>query len=256
MSEFLLEVKGLCKNFGGVQALSDVACNIPRGQIKAIIGPNGAGKTTFFNCLTGVERPSRGEISFKGKDISRQPPYRIATAGMARTWQTIKLFQHMTALENVLVGLHCRSHCGIASSLLRLPRQRREETDLVGRAMCMLEFFGIADFAHHPVDELPFMQQRHVEFARALVSDPEVLLLDEPAAGLNSRETMMLSEVIRSIRTRDISILLVEHDMSMVMDISDSVLVLDHGTPIAEGTPTEIQNDEHVIAVYLGTEVE
>ncbi len=252
----ILEIKEVGKEFGGLHALDGVNCAIPEGQIKAIIGPNGAGKTTLFNCLTGVDRPTRGSVIFEGKSISGLQPYEIAKAGLARTWQTIALFDHMTALENVLVGRHCRTSSGMFRSAFRFPSQRREEKQMRREAYDLLDSLGIADSAGKDVGQLTFLEQRRVELARCLASEPRVLLLDEPAAGLNTRETAELGDVIRNIRRRGITIVLVEHDMSLVMDLSDSVLVLDHGVPIAEGTPREIQADEKVIAVYLGEEVE
>jgi branched-chain amino acid transport system ATP-binding protein len=252
-SAVLLEVRDLSKRFGGVNALEDVSCSVRAGRIFAVIGPNGAGKTTFFNCLTGVERPTTGAIAFEGRALAGLPPHRIAAAGVARTWQTIRLFEHMTVLENVLVGCHCRGRSGILSSILRLPSQKREERELRAHALRHLEAMGIADLAHQAVGRLPFLKQRRVELARALASSPQLLLLDEPAAGLNTRESTELGTLIQMIRAGGVTIVLVEHDMSLVMEISDRVLVLDHGVPIAEGSPREIQENETVIAVYLGT---
>ena len=254
MTASLLEVRGLVKQFGGLRALDGVECSVPAGCIQAVIGPNGAGKTTFFNCISGIDVPTDGDILFDGVSIAGIAPHRIAETGIARTWQTIDLFENMTALHNVMVGRHCRTHCGMLSSALRLPAQRREEKQIRSDALCWMEMLGIADYADRPAGQLPFLQQRRVELARALASEPRLLLLDEPAAGLNTKETAELSEIIRLIRSTGVTILLVEHDMTLVMEISDNVLVLDHGTPIAEGPPREIQNDEHVIAIYLGDE--
>jgi len=252
-SAALLEVRGLSKYFGGVHALEGVSCRVEEGRIFAVIGPNGAGKTTFFNCLTAVERPTTGSIVFECAEIAGLPSHRIAAAGIARTWQTIRLFEHMSVLENVLVGCHCRGRCEMVSSVLRVPSQRREERRLRERALHCLEMMGIADLANQPVGRLPFLKQRRVELARALAAGPRLLLLDEPAAGLNTRETVELGDLIQAIRAGGVTIILVEHDMSLVMEHSDRVLVLDHGVPIAEGPPREIQENETVIAVYLGT---
>jgi branched-chain amino acid transport system ATP-binding protein len=250
----LLEVRNVCKRFGGLRALDDVNCRVSEGQVGAIIGPNGAGKTTLFNCLTGVDRPTSGSIRFLDREIGGMAPHRIAATGIARTWQTIRLFEHMSVLENVLVGGHCTGRCGMLGAALRLPGHYREERRMRLAAMECLDSLGIADLAPRSVGALPFLQQRRVELARALVSQPRLLLLDEPAAGLNSRETTALGDLILKIRDLGVTVVLVEHDMSLVMEISENVLVLDHGTPIAEGTPREIQNDPQVIAVYLGME--
>jgi branched-chain amino acid transport system ATP-binding protein len=252
----LLNALNISKRFGGVQALQGVCCQVQRGEIYSVIGPNGAGKTTFFNCLTGVARPTEGAIFYGQKEITGLPPHKVAARGLGRTWQTIRLFEHMTVLENVLVGCHTRGKCGMLDAVLRLPRQRREERLLRETAMGRLAELGIDHLADSPVGGLPFLKQRRVELARALAANPGLLLLDEPAAGLNTRETAELGDLIREIRDRGTTILLVEHDMTLVMDISDRVLVLDFGRPIAEGAPREIQDNEKVIAVYLGTEDE
>ncbi|MFW6286391.1 MAG: ABC transporter ATP-binding protein [Candidatus Sumerlaeota bacterium] len=254
MPELLLETHDLARHFGGIKAVEGVDCRVEDGQIYAVIGPNGAGKTTFFNCLGGVLEPTRGEILYKGERIDGLPPHRIAGKGLARTWQTIQLFAHMSVLENVLVGCHIRGGTGFAGSILRLPRYWREERRLREEAMARLADLEIADLAREPVSRLPFLKQRRVELARALAADPALLMLDEPAAGLNTRETAELGKLIQWVRERGITIVLVEHDMSLVMEISDRVLVLDHGRPIAEGQPREVQENEKVIAVYLGTD--
>ncbi|HBF33588.1 TPA: hypothetical protein DDW35_03385, partial [Candidatus Sumerlaeota bacterium] len=246
-AETLLHVQDLGKRFGGLQALGGVNCRVESSMIFSVIGPNGAGKTTFFNCLTGVEKPSSGTVHFKGKPTTALPPYKLAALGIARTWQTIRLFEHMTVLENVLVGCHPCGKSEMLSSALRLPWQRREEKELRRRALAQLERLGIAELANETVTRLPFLKQRRVELARALASGPSLLLLDEPAAGLNTRETAELGDLIRSIRADGVTVVLVEHDMSLVMEISDRVLVLDRGTPIAEGAPREIQEDPKVI---------
>jgi branched-chain amino acid transport system ATP-binding protein len=252
MSEALLETRDLARHFGGLKAVEGVECRVEEGQIYAVIGPNGAGKTTFFNCLGGVIAPTRGEILYKGERIDGLAPHQVAARGMARTWQTIQLFEHMSVLENVLVGCHVRGKTGFAGSILRLPNYWREERQLRAEALGRLRDLEIEHLANEPVSRLPFLEQRRVELARALAAEPGLLLLDEPAAGLNTRETAELGELIKTIRDRGITIVLVEHDMSLVMEISDRVLVLDHGQPIAEGKPREVQENEKVIAVYLG----
>lgn len=256
MPDGLLLVRHLSKRFGGVHALEGVDFHVPEGAIYAVIGPNGAGKTTLFNCLNGIVRPTTGEIEFAGRSIAGCAPHRVAQRGIARTWQTIRLFEHMTVLENVMVGCHPRSRSGFIPALFRLPPHGREERDILRWSMEQLALLDMAQHAQKPVSTLPFLQQRRVELARALAAEPRLLLLDEPAAGLNTRETAQLGALIREVRDRGITILLVEHDMSLVMEISDTVFVLDHGTPIAEGPPREIQENEKVIAVYLGTDEE
>jgi ABC-type branched-subunit amino acid transport system ATPase component len=250
----LLTTRNLAKHYGGIRAVDGVDCAIPEGAIYAVIGPNGAGKTTFFNCLGGVVKPTSGTIEFLGEPIGGIPSHRIAARGIARTWQTIRLFEHMTVLENAMVGCHTRGKSGVLSSIFGFPSQRREERRLRDEAMEQLTLMKLERYAESPVSALPFLYQRRVEMARALAARPRLLLLDEPAAGLNTRETAELGETIRDIRDGGVTVILVEHDMSLVMSISDRVLVLDHGVPIAEGAPREIQNDERVIAVYLGTE--
>jgi len=252
----ILEVRDLAKHFGGVRAVDGVSCRVPEGMIYAVIGPNGAGKTTFFNCLNGIEKPTSGSILFDGADITGLAPHRVASLGVARTWQTIQLFEHMTALENVMVGLHSRTRAGMLASMLRLPRHWRTERQARSEALARLDQLGIAELAGQHPGALPFLKQRRIELARALASEPRLLLLDEPAAGLNSRETAELGELIHSIRESGVTVVLVEHDMSLVMEISDRVFVLDHGTPVMEGTPREVQEDPRVIAVYLGEDDE
>ncbi|MFP4381050.1 MAG: ABC transporter ATP-binding protein [Candidatus Sumerlaeia bacterium] len=250
----LLNVQNLSKRFGGVQALQGVNCAVEEGEIFAVIGPNGAGKTTFFNCLTGVVKPTEGAVYFRDYEITGQASHKVAARGIARTWQTIRLFEHMSVLENVLIGCHTQGRCGMFSSVLRLPVQRREEKRLREIAMEQLRLMQIDELANEAVGGLPFLKQRRVELARALAADPGLILLDEPAAGLNTRETAELGRLIRELRDRGVTVVLVEHDMSLVMEISDRVLVLDFGKPIALGAPREVQEDEKVIAVYLGVE--
>jgi len=254
--QILLEVCDLEKRFGGLTAINQVSFAIRSGQIKAVIGPNGAGKTTLFNVLTGVLSPESGEIRFRGTDISGMKPHLIAVRGMARTFQIIKIFGDMTVLENVMTGCYLRSKTGIMGAALHLPSVGREERRITQKSIRLLDDVGLADRAGSPAAALPLGQQRMLEIVRALASEPVLLLLDEPAAGLSGPETQNLAELIVRIRDSGVTVLLVEHDMSLVMDISDEVLVLDYGRKIAEGTPREIQNDKKVIAAYLGEEAD
>ncbi len=252
MDGALLEAKGLCRSFGGIHAVRDVGFRVREGDIKAIIGPNGAGKTTLFNLIAGTLRPDGGTVRFRGRSIAGWKPHSIAALGIARTFQTTKLFGRMSVLENIMVGRHTRTRAGIIAGLLNLPRTWREEREIRERSMAILEDFGLAAHAHEAAGSLAFGLQRLVEFARALAAEPTLLLLDEPAAGLNIYETAELSERIAKIRDRGVTCILVEHDMSLVMNISDEVLVLDQGRKIAEGPPREIQRDPEVIRIYLG----
>ncbi len=248
----LLEVLQVQRRFGGLLALDRVSFTVTAGQIKGIIGPNGAGKTTLFNVVSGILAPTAGTISLDGVAIAGRRPCEIAAQGVARTFQNVSLFGRMTARENVLVGLHLRGRAGLLGALLRLPRQRREERALQAQATEWLELAGVAEYADTPVDALSFGRRRMVELARALAAQPRLLLLDEPASGLNPRETRELAGLIRRIRDRGVTILLVEHDMSLVMAVCDSILALHFGVPIAEGTPAEVRADPRVVAVYLG----
>ncbi|MCL5959066.1 MAG: ABC transporter ATP-binding protein [Chloroflexi bacterium] len=248
----LLEMNGVRKSFGGLLAVFDVSFQVQRGQIKAVIGPNGAGKTTIFNLLCGIETVSAGLISFDGRDVTRLPSHVIAHLGMARTFQTVRLFGKMTVLQNVMVGRHCRSRSEVLASGLLLPGARREEREIAEKALELLDFVGLAPRVAERAYDLPYGQQRLLELARALATEPKLLLLDEPAAGLNDAETGALSDLIRRVRDRGVTVLLVEHDMGLVMDISDEVVVLDHGEKIAEGPPDAISTDERVIEAYLG----
>ena len=250
----MLEIQGLCRSFGGVQAVCDLTTGIEDDSITSMIGPNGAGKTTAFNMVTGLLPPSTGRIFFEKTDITRMPPHRIAALGIGRTFQNIRIFPHMSALENVMVGMHTRSRTGMIAAAFCLPGVRREERFIRDEAMKQLAFSGLEPYAGLPAGSLAFGQQRLLEIARALVSSPKLLLLDEPAAGLNSQETLKLADLIRSIRDSGITVFLVEHDMELVMNISDSVIVLDNGVLITHGTPSDVQNNPEVIAAYLGEE--
>ena len=252
MDSPLLEVRGLHRRFGGLHAVHDVSFAVPRGAIKAIIGPNGAGKTTLFNLIAGTLPCHGGEVLFRGRPITGWKPYAIAGLGIARTFQTTQLFPRMTVLENVMVGRHPRTRCGLLTALFYPPRVWREERRTEQEALAILDDMGLRAHAREVTANLTFGRQRIVEFARALATEPELLLLDEPAAGLNVHETQELAELIRKIRRRGITCLVVEHDMSLVMDISDEILVLSQGRGIAEGPPHAIQANPEVIRTYLG----
>ncbi|HEV7459816.1 MAG TPA: ABC transporter ATP-binding protein [Solirubrobacteraceae bacterium] len=253
-SEDLLVSKSVSKVFGGLVAVSDVDFSIPRRSIVSIIGPNGAGKTTFFNMLTGLYKPTTGVIAFDGKNVAGERPDRILALGVARTFQNIRLFATMTALENVLVGEHARLHAGLFGSLMRLPRQRREEREAHEKALEMLDYVGLRrEVADQLAINLSYGDQRRVEIARALASDPKLLLLDEPTAGMNPQESGRLTDFMRQLRDdKDLTILLIEHDMKVVMGVSERVTVLDHGEKIAEGDPQSVRADKRVVEAYLG----
>jgi len=250
----LLETESLSKSFGGVHAVQEVSFSVRPGQIKGIIGPNGAGKTTLFNLITGVYRPDRGSIRFDGETCAGLAPYQMAERGIARTFQNVELFERMSVLENVMVGRHPRTRAGFISAAFRLGRARGEERLIREKSLEILGFVGIADKGDWASSALPFGLQRVVEIARALATEPRLLLLDEPASGLNAVETRDLGRLLGRIRDRGITVLLVEHDMSLTMEICDEILVMDYGRPLAEGTPREIQRHPQVIAAYLGEE--
>jgi branched-chain amino acid transport system ATP-binding protein len=251
----LLSVENVSKRFGGLDALKDVTFAVHQGQIKALIGPNGAGKTTLFNLVSGSYRPSAGRVLFAGVDVAGKPPHRICRMGVGRTFQQSLVFEEMSVAENVAVGRYVRTRAGVLAAGLTLPVHRREEGDTKKAAHEALRRVGLDHKADEPGENLPMGERHLLEIARSLASEPQLLLLDEPAAGLNDEETARLAETVRKIRDEGVTVLLVEHDMTFVMDISDEVVVLDYGRKIAEGPPLMIQDNEEVIKAYLGEEL-
>ncbi|MCP4995760.1 MAG: ABC transporter ATP-binding protein [Gammaproteobacteria bacterium] len=261
MSEIILNVNGLSMDFGGIRALNQLDLDVHRGEIVALIGPNGAGKTTFFNCVTGIYNPTEGDVVLSTRQgvstrLNGLKPNKVTEKGMARTFQNIRLFQNMTVLENVMIGRHCRTSSFVFGAVLRTQHNRQEEREIIERSYEILEVVGLSHEVDNSAQNLSYGAQRRLEIARALATDPSLLLLDEPAAGMNPQETQELVTLINKIRNQGYSILLIEHDMKLVMTLSDRIYVMDYGKKIAEGTPAEIQANPVVIKAYLGEDLD
>jgi len=252
MTEPILRLQGVTKRFGGLVAVDNVSFEVQAGEVFALIGPNGAGKTTLFNCITGIYKPTFGNVTFGGRNLTGSPPHRTAKAGIARTFQNIRLFEYMSALDNVRLGHHCRMHAKLWDSLFKTPLERREEVQVVEHSMELLKLVNLDHVADSYARNLAYGQQRRLEIARALATDPKLLLLDEPAAGFTPQEKVELMELVQVILDRGITVFLIEHDMRVVMQASKRIVVLDHGEKIAEGSPTEVRNNQRVIEAYLG----
>jgi len=248
----ILRVEGLTKRFGGLVAVDNVSFEVPTGEVFALIGPNGAGKTTLFNCITGIYKPTLGQVTFRDRDLTGSPPHRTAKAGIARTFQNIRLFEYMSALDNVKLGHHCRMRSKLWDSLLKTPFERKEEVQVEEHSMELLKLVGLDRLADRYARNLAYGQQRRLEIARALATDPRLLLLDEPAAGFTPQEKVELMDLVQTILKRGITVFLIEHDMKVVMQASQRIVVLDHGEKIAEGPPLEVRNNQRVIEAYLG----
>ena len=250
----LLAIRSLTKRFGGLVAVKNVSFDVEAGSIVGLIGPNGAGKTTVFNLITGIYRPDEGEINFRDKSIAGLTTHRIVSGGIARTFQTIRLFQNLSVLDNVLAGRHCRMSSGVLGAMLRYPRERREEKAALVAALQALEFVRLRAEAQNQAKNLAYGNQRLLELARALASQPQLVILDEPAGGMNEQETTQLVSLIEKIRGMGVTVLLIEHDMTLVMRVCERIVVMEYGSKIAEGMPDEIRRDHRVIEAYLGTE--